>query len=109
MLEQALQAFVRYEMRAELVGALEDHADLALALGQHERGACLLAAATQARRALGLPRAPAAQAHCQVVQASLQAQLGDWGWAVAEAAGVATTLGDAAQAALGLSPAVLES
>ena len=105
LLEQALQAFVRYEMRAELLGALEDHAALALALGQHERGACLLAAATQARRALGLPRAPEAQARCLVLREALQARLGDWGWAVAEAAGAATTLGDAAQAALGLQPA----
>ena len=96
-------------MRAELLSALEDHADLALALGQHERGACLLAAATQARRTLGLPRAPEAQAHCQRVQAALQAQLGEWSWSVADAAGVATTLGDAAQAALGLSPPALKA
>ncbi len=102
LLAQALRAFQRYEMRAELLSAVEDHAELALVLDRHEQAACLLAAATQARAALGLPRTPAAQARHAALCASLQSHLGDWGWTVAQAAGAATPLGDAVQAALGL-------
>ena len=105
LLAQALRAFQRYEMRAELLSAVEDHAELALVLERHEQAACLLAAATQARAALGLPRTPAAQARHAALCESLQSHLGEWGWTVAQAAGAATTLGDAAQAALELAAA----
>ena len=100
LMAQALAAFQRFEMRAELIAGVEDHALLAHDLGQHEAAACWLAAATQARRTLGLPRAPAVQARCLALRESLQRALGDWGWSVAEAAGAASTLGDAVQAAL---------
>ncbi len=102
LLADALRSFQRFEMRTELIASVEDHASLALALGQVEPAACLLAAATQARRTLGLPRAPDVHTRCLSLRDTLQSQLGDWGWSVAEAAGAATALGDAAQSALAL-------
>ena len=102
LLADALRAFQRFEMRTELIASVEDHASLALALGQVEPAACLLAAATQARRTLGLPRAPDVHTRCLALRDTLQRRLGDWGWSVAEAAGAATALGDAAQSALAL-------
>ena len=102
LLAEALRAFQRFEMRAEIIASVEDHAGLALALGQPEPAACLLATATQARGALGLPRAPDLQVRCLALRDALLSQLGDWGLSVAEAAGAASSLSDAAQAALAL-------
>ena len=100
LLADALRSFQRFEMRAELITSVEDHASLALALGLVEPAACLLAAATQARNTLGLPRAPDVHMRCLALRDTLQSQLGEWDCSVAEAAGAATALGDAAQSAL---------
>ncbi len=102
LLADALRAFQRFEMRAEMIEGLEDHARLADALGHHEPAACWLAGATQARRLLGLPRAPLQQQRADGLRGRLQQQLGDWGWSVAEAAGSTAALGDAVQSALQL-------
>ena len=55
LLGQALRDFQRFEMRAELIKGVEDHADLAQALDQQALAQGLRAAAAQARRARGLP------------------------------------------------------
>ena len=57
-LSDALRAFRAFEMREELLGCLEDHAELAEAEGKHEAAVGLAAAAAQSRDRLGLTRSP---------------------------------------------------
>ena len=58
-LSDALRAFRAFEMREELLGCLEDHAELAEAEGKLEVAVGLAAAAAQSRERLGLtPFAP---------------------------------------------------
>ena len=57
-LGEALQAFQSFEMNAEVLGCLEDHARLAHSLGFPEEAARLYAVAAAIRERLVLPRAP---------------------------------------------------
>ena len=57
-LSDALRAFRAFEMREELLGCLEDHAEVAEAEGRHEVAVGLAAAAAQSRERLGLIRSP---------------------------------------------------
>ena len=57
-LGEALQAFQSFEMNAEVLGCLEDHARLAHSLGSTEQATRLYAAAAAIRERLVLPRAP---------------------------------------------------
>ncbi len=104
LLAAALRAFDRYEMRSELIASLEDHAGLAFVLGRHKTAARLLAAASLSRSVLGLPQAHDVHTRCMALREALQTQLGPTGWAMAEAAAEAATLGDAVKAALALRP-----
>jgi predicted ATPase/class 3 adenylate cyclase len=101
----ALAAFQGYDMRAELLASLEDHAALAHALQQPSQAAVLLAVARRARTASGLAREPLAAVQVAVLEETLREQLGDWGWTEALTAAEATSLVDALQAALALDEA----
>ena len=57
-LGEALQAFQSFEMNAEVLGCIEDHARLAHALGVAEEAVRLYAVAAAIRERLVLPRAP---------------------------------------------------
>jgi predicted ATPase/class 3 adenylate cyclase len=96
----ALAAFQAYDMRAELLASLEDHAALAHALQQPSQAAVLLAVAGRARAASGLAREPMAAVQVGVLEESLREALGDWAWTQAMTAADATSLVDALQAAL---------
>jgi predicted ATPase/class 3 adenylate cyclase len=57
-LSDALRAFRAFEMREELLGCLEDHAELAEAEGKREVAVGLTAASARSRERLGLTRSP---------------------------------------------------
>ena len=57
-LSDALRAFRAFEMREELLGCLEDHAELAEAESKREVAVGLAAAVAQSRDRLGLTRSP---------------------------------------------------
>ena len=104
-LGQALRAFQAFEMRADMVEGLEDHADLAEAFGAPAMAVTLHAAAAAARRGAGLVPAPARVARTQARLAVLRQALGEAAWAAAWAAGPGLSLQQALAAALELSPA----
>jgi predicted ATPase/class 3 adenylate cyclase len=102
-LGQALRAFQAFEMRADMIEGLEDHADLAEAFGAPGMAVTLHAAAEAARRGAGL--VPARAARTQARLASLRQTLGSAAWEAAWAEGLAMSLQQALAAALALSPA----
>ena len=57
-LSDALRAFRAFEMREELLGCLEDHAELAEAEGKREVAIAVAGAAARSRERLGLIRSP---------------------------------------------------
>jgi predicted ATPase/class 3 adenylate cyclase len=74
-LGEALQAFHGFEMREELVDSLEDHAELALRMGNARLGVRLAAAAEEYRRRLELSRSPKGQWRWQARLDALRAAL----------------------------------
>ena len=66
-LADALRAFRAFEMREELLGCLEDHAELALAEGKVETAVGLAAAAAHSRQRLGLTLSPRAERRRQAL------------------------------------------
>jgi tetratricopeptide (TPR) repeat protein len=60
-LRDALRGFRTFEMRAELLSCIEDHAVLACRSSAHARAAKLAAAAAALRKRLGLARSPRAE------------------------------------------------
>lgn len=103
-LGQALRAFQTYEMRADLIGSLEDHADLAEAFELPEVAVSLRAAAHVARDGAGLAPAPARRARSQARLAALRQSLGEPSYESAWHTGSQWTLQDALSAALNLAP-----
>jgi tetratricopeptide (TPR) repeat protein len=75
-LAEALQAFQSFEMNAEVLGCLEDHARLAHSLEFAEEAARLYAVAAANRERLVLPRAPRDNQRWQAALAALRAALG---------------------------------
>jgi tetratricopeptide (TPR) repeat protein len=71
-LSDALRAFRTLEMRAELLGCLEDHAELAEAEGKREVAVRLAAAAAQSRERLGLTRSPRGERRWQALVGRLR-------------------------------------
>jgi tetratricopeptide (TPR) repeat protein len=57
-LGEALRCFQTFEMRAEMVGCIEDHGQVALSLGLADEAARLYAAVATIRENLALPRLP---------------------------------------------------
>jgi tetratricopeptide (TPR) repeat protein len=76
-LADALRAFRAFEMRAELLGCLEDHAELAQAEGELETAVGLAASAARARERLGLNRSPGGERHWQALLGRLRRTIGD--------------------------------
>jgi len=64
-LSDALRAFHAFEMREELLGCLEDHAELAEAEGKREVAVGLAAVAARSRERLGLRRSPRGEVRWQ--------------------------------------------
>ena len=71
-LSDALRAFRAFEMREELLGCLEDHAELAEAEGKHEVAVGLAAAAARSRERLGLSRSPRGELRWQALLGRLR-------------------------------------
>ena len=76
-LADALRAFHGFDMREELLGCIEDHAELAEAEGKLEVAASLTAVAAQSRERLGLRRAPRAERRAQAFVDRLRRRLTD--------------------------------
>ena len=66
-LADALRAFRSFEMREELLGCLEDHAELAQAENKVDVAVGLAAAAAKSRERLALSRSPRAELHWQAL------------------------------------------
>ena len=73
----ALRAFRAFEMREELLGCLEDHAELAQAEGRLEVAVGLVAAAAQSRQRLALTLSPARERRRQALIGGLRRTLAD--------------------------------
>ena len=82
-LSDALRAFQAFEMREELIGCLEVHAELARAEGKVDVAVGLAAAATKTRDRLGLIRSPRAEHHWQALVELLRSALTDGPFAAA--------------------------
>jgi hypothetical protein len=76
-LADALRAFRAFEMREELLAAIEDHAELAAAEGRVETAVALAAATTKARERLGLARTRRAERRWQATLARLRRTMND--------------------------------
>ena len=74
-LADALRAFRAFEMREELLGCLEDHAELAQAEGKAEVAVGLAAAAAHSRQRLGLTLSPRAERRRQALIGRLRRTL----------------------------------
>ncbi len=74
---EALRAFRAFEMRDELLGCLEDHAELAEAEGKLEVAVGLAAAAARSRDRLGLHRSPRASVRWQALVGRLRRAMTD--------------------------------
>ena len=76
-LSDAVRAFRAFEMREELLGCLEDHAELAQAEGKVEVAVGLAAAAAKSRERLGLTHSPRDALRWQELVAKLRRTMGD--------------------------------
>ena len=74
---EALRAFRAFEMRDELLGCLEDHAELAEAEGKLEVAVTLAAAAARSRDRLGLHRSPRGELRWQALVGRLRRAMTD--------------------------------
>jgi tetratricopeptide (TPR) repeat protein len=94
-LDDALRAFRAFEMHEELLGCLEDWAELAQAEGKIETAVGLAAWAAGSRQRLGLPRSPRGELRWQALVGGLRRTMADapfegaWGeaqqWQIDEA------------------------
>ena len=99
-LGEALQAFQSFEMNAEVLGCIEDHARLAYALGVAEEAVRLYAVAAAIRERLVLPRAPRSDLHWRDDVAAVRSSLGDAAFDAAWAQGREWELKEAIRRAL---------
>ena len=74
---EALRAFQAFEMRNELAGCLEDHAELAEAEGKLEIAVALASAAARFRERLGLQRSPRGELRWQALVGRLRRAMTD--------------------------------
>jgi predicted ATPase len=102
-LDGALQAFRTFDMFAELLGCLEDHAALMLALGKPESAARLGAALEIARKRLALPRQSKAAQTWSDVLTACRGSMGDAAFQQAWVEGETWELRDAVGRALSAS------
>ena len=104
-LRAALRAFRDFEMREQILAALETWVAWQVAGGLQPPGQATTAAAVALsvdalRQALSLPRSPGAEARWLGLRATLQAGLPDAAWQAARQLGEAWTLDQAGEAAL---------
>ena len=76
-LDDALRAFRAFEMHEELLGCLEDWAELAQAEGKIETAVGLAAWAAGSRERLGLPRSPRSELRWQAMVGGLRRTMSD--------------------------------
>ncbi len=82
-LSDALRAFRAFEMREELLGCLEDHAELAQAEGKIEIAVGLAASAAKSRERLGLTRSPRGELRWQALMSALRQTMSEAPFATA--------------------------
>ena len=99
-LAQALQAFRAFEMREELLGCLEDHAQLAQARGHPALAAQLAAAVEKSRARLALDRLPREGQRWQAWLDTLRGELSGASFDAAWQDGSRWETGEAVRAAL---------
>jgi len=99
-LGEALQAFQSFDMNAEVLGCLEDHARLAHSLGFTDEAARLYAMAAATRERLVLPRAPRGDQRWRDDVAATRQALGDAAFDAAWAEGRKWELKEAIRRAL---------
>jgi len=105
-LATAMRAFRVFEMYSELLGCLEDHAELTQALGRTEDAVWLYAAAAAGRYRLTLSRSPRREESWRKSIAQARSSLGDASYEAAWAAGQSRELNQAVEHAL--SPQAME-
>lgn len=96
-LAAALRAFQAFDMHAEMLGCLEDHAVLAMKRHEAESATRLFAAVDAQRRKLGLPRSPRAERRWSDALAALRAALGEAAYRQACSEGEARDVREAVQ------------
>ena len=101
-LATAMRAFQAFEMYTELLGCVEDHAELAQALGKAGDAVWLYAAAAAGRKRLTLVRSPRREQQWRNAIAHARDVLGDAAYETAWAAGLVRELGQAVDHALSL-------
>ena len=99
-LRNALDAFYSFEMNAELIGCLEDFAELLMTAGAKGDAVGLMGAAASLRERLSLPRSPRAERHWQAVVARARESMGDQVFQVSFAKGGNWPTGEAVECAL---------
>jgi predicted ATPase/class 3 adenylate cyclase len=99
-LSGALRVFHAFEMRAELLGCLEDHAALARLVGSVEEAVRQYATATIARERLGLMRSPRKEQRLQAEFTAMRESLGDAAFEAAWADGQSCEVEEAIRRAL---------
>ncbi|MBV9892006.1 MAG: tetratricopeptide repeat protein [Rhizobacter sp.] len=99
-LRAAMLVFHEFEMRAELLGCLEDYAGLARSLGAVEQAARDYATATVGHERLGLARPPRTRQRLEAEIAALRRSLGDTAFEAAWADGERCEVGEAVRRAL---------
>ena len=99
-LSGALRVFDAFEMRAELLGCLEDHAMLARSVGSVEEAVRHYATATIARERLGLVWPPRNEQRLQAEFAAMRQSLGDAAFEAAWADGQRCEVEEAIRRAL---------
>jgi hypothetical protein len=104
-LHAALVTFDGFQMRGPWVGCLEDHAALAVALGDPTSGCALAAAAQRMRDSGHLARSPNQLEHWQEVLAQLRSALGKEVFDTLWAAASGWDAGEVKRCALGLNAA----
>lgn len=106
-LDAALRALEAFEMRAELLGCLEDHAALARARGRADEAARLYAAAASQRERLNLARPPRNERRWRDQLSATRRDLGDAAFEAAWADGREWELDEAIRKALAVTPPVV--
>ena len=99
-LSGALRVFHAFEMQAELLGSLEDHAALARSVGLVEEAVRHYATATIARERLGLVRPPRNEQRLQAEFSAMRESLGDAAFEAAWADGQRCEVEEAIRRAL---------
>lgn len=94
-LAEAIRSFQAFEMNAEVLGCLEDHARLAHSLGDYENATRLYAATASQRERLSLGRPPRSERRFRDVVSGTREVLGDVSFEAAWSEGLGWNLDEA--------------